>query len=114
MLPRDRASLIDIVESTQLLQGYQQGKSREDFLNDVQLQDAMIRRFEIIGEAATRISPAFRAGHPEIPWQEIRAMRNVLAHIYDGVQLDTVWETAQHDLEPLRIAVEKILATETQ
>ena len=62
-------------------------------LNDV-LQDALIRRLEIIGEATKRFSqaaPELRAAHPEIPWQAMAGMRDVLIHAYDNVDLEEVW-----------------------
>jgi uncharacterized protein with HEPN domain len=110
MKPRDRTSLQDIADQVHIIQQYLDGYTHDAFLNDLIRQDAVIRRFEIIGEAATRLSADFRDCHPEIPWQRIRAMRNFLSHVYDAVDLSLVWKTAQEDLPPLLIAVARVLA----
>ena len=65
----------------------------DDFRSDTKTQDAVIRGFEIIGEATKRLSPAFVAAHPEIPWKRIAGMRDKLIHDYFGVNLDIVWDT---------------------
>ncbi len=110
MKPRDRASLQDIVEQIHIIWQYLAGYTREAFLTDPIRQDAVIRRFEIIGEAATRLSGEFRAAHPEVEWRDIRDMRNFLIHVYNAVDMTIVWKTAQENLEPLLTAVEKMLS----
>jgi len=108
--PRDRTSLLDIIEQIHTIQRYVAGYTREIFLDDPVMQDAVIRRFEIIGEAATLLTDEFRALHPEVNWRDIRDMRNFLIHVYDAVDMMIVWKTTQEDLHPLQAAVEKILA----
>jgi uncharacterized protein with HEPN domain len=71
-----------------------EGRSFEDFVRDENLRLAVERRIEIIGEAARRISGAFRDAHPEIPWRKIIAQRNVLAHEYGEIEDEIVWEVA--------------------
>lgn len=80
------------------------GISHEEFLGDVLQQDAFVRRIEVIGEAATRLSSDFRNAHPEVAWQDIRDMRYFLIHVYDMIDYEKVWDTVQHDLTPLLIA----------
>jgi len=109
MQPRDRASLQDIVEQINTIQEYLAGKELEDFLQDTMRQDAVIRRFELIGEAATRLSDEFRTSHPEVAWRTIRDMRNFLIHVYDSVDITIIWTTAHNDIAPLLLAVEKML-----
>ena len=70
---RDREYLGDILNSAQLAVEYTSGVSREDFLADTQLQDSVVRRIEIIGEAAKRLSDAARQAMPAIPWKKVRA-----------------------------------------
>ena len=70
----------------------------------------MNRKFEIIGEAARRLSPEARNAFPEIPWKLVTAMRNILIHDYDDVDLDVVWDTIQRDVPPLIVRLEKHLA----
>ncbi|MDA8242312.1 MAG: DUF86 domain-containing protein [Nitrospiraceae bacterium] len=109
-MKRDREFFLDILEAAKLAVSYIMGKSREEFLNDSQCQDAVIRRFEIIGEAARRISEDSRDANPELPWNEMIAMRNVMIHEYDDVDLPIVWETVKNNLPSLIAAIEKILA----
>jgi uncharacterized protein with HEPN domain len=64
-------------------------------------QGAVIRTLEIIGEAASKVSPEFRASHEEVPWGNIVGMRNRLIHAYNEVRLDLVWDVVQNHLPPL-------------
>ena len=84
-------------------------KSPEDFLKDSQCQDAVIRRLEIIGEAARRISPETRARLPQLPWEAMIGMRNILIHEYDDVDLMIVWDTVQKDLPRLVANLENVI-----
>jgi len=65
----------------------------DNFKSDTKTVDAVVRNFEIIGEAAAHMPEEIVAGHPEIPWQDMRDMRNVLAHEYFGIDEKIVWET---------------------
>jgi uncharacterized protein with HEPN domain len=77
-------------------------------LADTQCQDAVIRRIEIIGEAARRVSEDSREAHPQLPWQAMVGMRNVMIHDYDDIDLGVVWETLQNDLSPLVKQLEEV------
>ena len=79
------------------------------FLADHKTQDAVIRNFEVIGEAAKRVPPEYRAAHPSIPWQLMAGFRDVLIHGYEGVDLTRVWITATQDLPAVRAAIADIL-----
>ena len=109
-MQRDSEFLLDILEAAKLAVSYVGEKSKEDFLKDVQCQDAVIRRFEIIGEASRRISEETRISHSELPWGEMIAMRNVMIHEYDDVDLVIVWETVKNNLPSLIESLERILA----
>jgi uncharacterized protein with HEPN domain len=109
-MQRDSEFLLDILEAAKLAVSYVGEKSKEDFLKDVQCQDAVIRRFEIIGEASRRISEDTRGSYPELPWGEMIAMRNVMIHEYDDVDLVIVWETVKNNLPSLIESLERILA----
>ena len=100
-MDRDSVYLLDIVSSARMLRSYLEGIVLDEFLRDTKLQDSVIRRLEIIGEAAGRVSAQFREKHPEIPWSEMRGMRNRMIHHYDDVDLHIVWNTAQDNIPQL-------------
>jgi uncharacterized protein with HEPN domain len=112
-MPRDRHYLLDISEAARLAISYINGKSKDDFYEDIQRQDSVIRRIAIIGEAARRISPQFRAKYPELPWGEMIGMRNILIHEYDDIDLDIVWVTVEREL-PLILDIVARLLIETE
>jgi uncharacterized protein with HEPN domain len=95
---RDPAYLEHMLEAIARIQRYVGRKQRAGFLRDALLQDAVIRNIEIIGEAASRLSPEFAARHAEIPWRDIVGMRHRLIHGYLKVNLDTVWEVVERGL----------------
>jgi uncharacterized protein with HEPN domain len=74
---------------------------REVFMADVDLQDATLRRLQTLSESAHRLSPEFKAAHPEVPWADIAGFRNRLVHAYLDIDLDLTWNTVQRDLAPL-------------
>lgn len=75
--------------------------SVESFGTDELVQDAVIRNFAVIGEAAGRVPGEIQDRHPEIPWNRMRGMRNLLVHDYSNVDYEIIWETASNDLPPL-------------
>jgi len=75
---KDKAFLSDILESARIIQRHVVGFSREQFLTDQRTQDAVIRRFEIIGEAARHLSPDTLKALPDVPWKLVVGMRNIL------------------------------------
>lgn len=108
-MSRDREYLLDILESARLACEYVRGKTFQEFSSDVQCQDSVIRRLEIIGEAARRVSEEGRAAAPELPWHAIVGMRNVMIHEYDDVDVGIVWNTVRESLPPLIEALESLL-----
>lgn len=79
---------------------------------DEQVQDAVVRTLAVIGEAATKAqkaAPEFVARHPEMPWSQMRGIRNKVVHDYFDVAWDVVWNTVKDDLPPLRRQVEALL-----
>ncbi len=83
------------------------GKGR--FLRDAMVQDAVLRNFEIIGEAAKRLDDSYRTAHPEIPWRALAGLRDVLIHQYEGVDLERVWAIVERELPSLRAAIAALL-----
>jgi len=113
-MPRDNAYLADILDSARIIQQHLVGLTREQFLADVRTQDAVTRRFEIIGEAARHLSPAALQALPDIPWKLMVGMRNILIHDYDDVDPKRIWTDTQVDLPPLIAKLEAYLATQPE
>ncbi len=108
MKRNDSVYIEDIIDSIEIITGYISGKSEADFEADVMLQDAVYRRFEIIGEASTKISDFFKQQHPEIEWRLMKLMRNKLIHEYFGISAGTVYATIVSDLPHLLIKLKSI------
>jgi uncharacterized protein with HEPN domain len=104
---KDPLIFIDhILESIGLIEQYVSGKTEGDFVASKQLQDAVIRRIEIIGEAVRNIPDDIKKAHPEIRWKEIAGMRDILIHKYFGLDLRLAWEVVAKDIPELK---EKLL-----
>jgi len=88
---------------------FTKNKNREALNDSRMLTLAIIKELEIVGEAASKLSPEFKAGQPHIPWGDIVGMRNRLTHGYFDIDLDRVWDTVIEDLEPLRDELERIV-----
>lgn len=108
MTKKDPAIFVShILECIEKIEEYLKGKSKEGFLSSTQLQDAVIRRIEIIGEATRNIPEEIQVEYPEIQWEEAKGMRNILIREYFGVDLELTWEVVKKDLPELK---EKILS----
>jgi uncharacterized protein with HEPN domain len=97
----DRLLIQDIDDCGRKILLYVAGYSFEDFINDQRTVDAVIRNFEIIGEASRNLSAESIQNHTSIPWKELIAYRNLLIHEYFGVSLKVVWSIIQDDLPEL-------------
>ena len=101
--------LIHILESIKEIERYTHNISREEFLSDTQVQDAVIRRLEIIGEATKRV-PVEVKRQIDIPWKQIAGMRDILIHDYFEVDIQAVWDTVVKDLPILKEAIQKLVS----
>jgi uncharacterized protein with HEPN domain len=112
-MPADKQPglLRDILDSAKAIQKYMVGVTHEQFLADTEKQDAVLRRLEIIGEAASRLSPETQALFPNLPFRAMRGMRNIIAHDYGDVDLEQVWTTATTDLDNLVVTLERYLTS---
>lgn len=108
MLKDDSIYIEHILESINKIQRYVQNISKEEFINNDLLQDAVIRNFEIIGEASKKISPNLKLTYSMIPWREIAGMRDKLIHDYFGVDIEMIWITVNEDLPTLLLQIELI------
>ena len=109
----DSIYLAHILESLTKVILYIEGISYDAFLSDEEKQDAVIRKIEVAGEATKRLSEEFRDKHPQIPWRAMAGMRDKLIHDYIDVDLDTVWETATHDIPNLLREIKTIIEQRT-
>jgi uncharacterized protein with HEPN domain len=85
---------------------YTKGLNKKDFSKNNLVQDAVIRNFEIIGEATKKVSDVYKQVHFEIPWKEMSGMRDKLIHDYIGVDIAVIWKTIKEDLPPLKKILE--------
>ncbi len=102
--------LQNILDCTRLIQEYTDGLSKDDFLASSQTQDAVLRRIEIIGEAAKNFPPGWTDAYSDVPWRQIARMRDLLIHRYFSVDLDLTWDTVHKDIPDLATKVNAILA----
>ena len=103
----DRLYLQHIQQAIECIDTYR--TTREDFMQNRMMQDAIIRQLEIIGEAAIIISLETKARHSALPWREMAGMRDKLIYGYFGVDLAAVWDTVESDLPPLHRQIPEIL-----
>ena len=109
MKSRDvRLYLNDIWESIIAIEEYTQTVTEEEFNKNRQLQDAVVRRLEIIGEAVKNIDEDFRNKYPEIPWKRIAGLRDIIAHEYFGVKLERIWAVVRKDISDLKKKISRI------
>jgi uncharacterized protein with HEPN domain len=100
-----------MLDAVREAQAFTASRSRSDLDHDRMLLLALVKDIEIVGEAASRVSAAATVEWPEIPWQDIVAMRHRLIHGYFDIDLDIVWNTVRDDLPPLAEQLEKALAS---
>lgn len=104
-----RIFIEDILESIAKIEDYTRDIDKDKFLEESWIQDAVIRRLEIIGEAVKNVPDDFRAKYPDVPWARIAGMRDVLIHGYFGVSLERVWKVIEKDFPGLKSEVSRIL-----
>ncbi|MDR9416455.1 MAG: DUF86 domain-containing protein [Gracilimonas sp.] len=102
--------LHDILDSIQQIEEYLDGVSKNDFYNNLEKQDAVLRRLEIVGEADKHISDEIRTEYKNIPWRKIAGMRDVIIHEYFGVTLSMIWIVAKRDLPELKKKIQKVIS----
>jgi uncharacterized protein with HEPN domain len=105
----DSVYLQDILESVNMILTYTENKTEFDFIKDIMLQDAVTRRFEIIGEAASKISESFKNDNPAVQWRLMKDMRNKLIHEYFGVSAITIYSTTKLRLPILKEQLEELV-----
>lgn len=102
----------DILKAIEKILFYTADMKFEEFANDSRTVDAVTMNFAVIGEAANHIPENIMNAYTEIPWSDMRDMRNVMVHEYFGVSQKILWETIQSDLPPLTPLLKNILKSE--
>lgn len=110
MAKRDEILFLEeIYESIDLIGRYVSGLTEKEFEENIEKQDAVLRRIEIIGEAVKNLSNTTRTQYPDIPWKEMAGMRDVVIHQYFGVTLGMIWRVATSDLILLKEKMSTII-----
>lgn len=103
-----------ILQAIQKIEQYTAGMDRDALAVDSKTLDAVIRNFQVIGEASRRVPGRVKEAHPRLPWAHMERMRHVLVHDYDRVHVGIVWDTIQNDLPPLVPRLEELLQLEPE
>lgn len=105
----DKWRISHIMEAIENIEDFVKDIDEKHFLENLQLQTALVRMFEIIGEAANNLSVQFLAEHKEINWREVIGMRHAMIHDYFEVNLEVVWDTIKEDIPKLKAKIKKLL-----
>ncbi|MDH7556935.1 MAG: DUF86 domain-containing protein [Candidatus Methanosuratincola sp.] len=101
--------LNDILDSISWIEEYTSGMTFDQFRSDRKTVDAVVRNFEIIGEASRHVPEELREKYPDVEWKAMAGMRNYLAHEYFGISLEIIWRTIEERLPGLRMRIREIL-----
>jgi uncharacterized protein with HEPN domain len=103
-------NLLSFVEAIEKIENYsQEFKNGEDFYHDAKSFDASMMQFVVIGELILRLDENFKINHKNIPWQQIKDFRNIIAHDYFGIDADEIWSIIQFHLIPLKKNIQELV-----
>lgn len=106
---KDEASLLDIVNVAKRVLQFAEGLDKYSLALNEEKQSAILYQIIFIGEATKRLSFEFRQQNPKIPWKDIAGMRDILAHQYDKININTLWDVIKYDLPELILMIETLL-----
>ncbi|TFG28261.1 MAG: DUF86 domain-containing protein [Promethearchaeota archaeon] len=112
MKKKDIVYIKHIRDAIELILNYTKDLNESDFSAKVMVQDAVIRRIQVIGEAVKNVSTAFREKYGEIPWTNIAGMRDKITHGYFNVDIDIVWKVIVKDIPILKKGILEIIKKE--
>lgn len=101
--------LKDILDAMESIERFVQGIDREAFESDDKTSSAVVRKFEIIGEATKHIPDDIRAENPQVPWSEMAGMRDRLIHAYHGIDYDLIWTAIKERIPPVKRLIKSII-----
>ncbi len=101
--------LKDMLEAMEAIEKFVEGVDFDNFQKNDMVSSAVIRKFEIIGEAAKKVPDTIRNKYPEIPWKEMSGMRDRLIHFYFGVKYSLVWQTVKDIIPSIKPLISKII-----
>lgn len=106
---KDKVRLLHILEAIELIEDFSSGKNFEVFSDDKMMQSAVIRQFEIIGEATANLSDYLKENYPDVEWDIIKGFRNLLIHEYFRIDEREVWSAISKDIPVLKEQIISIL-----
>jgi len=101
--------LSDILKAFESIESFVEGQSFENFKKDDKTSSAVIRKFEIIGEAAKQVPENVKQEYPSVPWKEMAGMRDKLIHFYFGVNYELLWQTIRNRIPEIKPVIRQIL-----
>lgn len=104
----------DILEAINKIETYTQGMSFQEFCTNSMAIDAVIRNFEVIGEAAANIPEKITEKYTDCEWKEAIGFRNILIHNYFGIDIEAVWDTLMNNIQPLKRHIKEVLEREKE
>jgi uncharacterized protein with HEPN domain len=109
-----RLLLGDMLNSAAKIERYTRDITFDEFVSDELRVDGVVLNFVIIGEAATRMPAEVQIRAPNVPWRDLRGMRNIIVHAYFAIDLDVVWNTAKKDIPAFAAAVTALIAEDDE
>lgn len=114
MSPRNwKLRIEDILAAIETIKTYTNDLTSDSFAGDRRTIDAVMHNIMIIGESARNMPDQIVSRYPEIPWDKMRAIRNLVVHLYFGIRTDILWQTVKDDLPPLTPILKKVLENES-
>ena len=107
--PDEKERLRHIIDAIGRIKRFTEGMNYQDFAKDEVTQFAIIKNFEIIGEASYQLTDELKSANPQVEWQKIMAFRHILVHDYYKINLEIVWKAKENKLDDLRSQIEHIL-----
>jgi uncharacterized protein with HEPN domain len=112
MSDKDQYRLRHMLDAAREIVAFLEDRERLDLFNDRKLALSIVALYQILGEASKKVSPEFRADHPEIEWSPISRMRDRIAHGYFDIDYDIIWDTAKSKLPDLIVRLEPLIPQE--